>query len=234
MECNRFLIGLAGLPKVRDILLKSHESSLRLFEELDLRPLSKQEINGVIDLGIKEANEKNPTQTTIAPEARVALADLSEGLPHFIQQFCFSAFERDKDGVITGEDVLESAFGRGGALDLIGDRYYRDTFYNRIGKESYRQVLRIMAGSKSPWVTKDEIRKSFKGSATILDNAIHVLIIRNIIVPKEGEKGIYRLLHRGFAYWIRLYTTNPEEVKQLSLGQTNLNEPEEAASVSER
>ena len=33
----------------------------------------------------------------------------------------------------------------GGALDLIGDRYYRDAFYNRISKESYRQVLRIMA-----------------------------------------------------------------------------------------
>ncbi len=231
LECNRVVVGLAGLPKLRDVLLRSHESSLRLFEELDLKPLSKEETGRVIDQGIKEANEKNSESTSVAQEARNVLTFLAEGLPHFIQQFCFSAFEMDTDWSISNDDVWESALGRGGALDLIGDRYYRDAFYNRIAKESYRQVLRIMAASKSQWVTKGDIRRISRGNLTTLDSAIHALISRNIIVPKEGQRGVYKLLHRGFALWIRFFTIDPEEVKQLSVGETKAAQEEAVVSA---
>ena len=72
---------------------------------------------------------------------------------------------------------------------------------------SYRQVLRIMAENGNQWVSKSDIRKRFKGKPTTLDNAIHALRGRNIILTKEGERGVYRLQHQGFAYWIKLYTT---------------------------
>lgn len=98
-------------------------------------------------------------------------------------------------------------------MELIGDRYYRDNFYNKIKKESYRQVLRIMADNLDDWVTKKEIKTKFKGNDSTLDNALFALRDRKIILPKEGERGVYRLQHKGFAWWIKLYTMDPSSLQ---------------------
>lgn len=219
--CQRFVVGLAGLPKLRDVLEASHPSSLRLFEELELEPLSRKDVARVISEGLREANEKNSNRMAIMPDAQETLINLAEGFPHFIQQFCYCAFAKDIDWIISGEDVVDSAFEDGGAIELIGNCYYRDAFYNKIKQESYRKVLRIMASkvmtpTQSVWITKDEIRRSFHGKPTTLDNAIHALLSKNIIVPKEGTLGTYRLVHKGFAWWIRLFTSDPEQVKKIS------------------
>jgi hypothetical protein len=44
-------------------------------------------------------------------------------------------------------------------------------------------------------------------SIGLLDNALHALRKRHLIVSKEGERGVYRLQNRGFAFWIKLYAT---------------------------
>lgn len=211
--CSRVMFGLAGMPALRDVLRESHESSLRVFDELRLDALSHEEINSVVDAALKKANEINKEKTSIDDDARSALAALSEGYPHFIQQFGYSAFDHDKDGTISADDVWESAFGSAGALEKIGDRYYRDTFYNKIQKDSYRQVLRIMAEKSNSWITKAEIRAAFRGKDSTLDNAIHALRGRKIVVSKEGERGTYRLQQKGFAAWIKLHTTDAGEVQ---------------------
>ena len=220
--CGRLMIGLAGMPRLRDVLREGHASSLRIFDELPLDVLSQEEVSSVLDFALREANETNAEKTTIGAAARGALISLSEGYPHFIQQFGYSAFARDSDLVIDLEDVREGAFGPLGAMEKIGDRYYRDDFYNKIQKDSYRQVLRIMADSENQWVSKKDIRAAFRGKATILDNAIHALRNRKIILAKEGERGMYRLQHRGFAFWIRLYTTDPRDLQsQIEAVTTN-------------
>lgn len=211
--CNNFMLGIAGLLGVREVLRNSHASSLRIFDELLLQPLSRDEISAVIDRAISEANENNSEKTAIDEAARNWLINLSEGFPHFIQQFGYSAFERDSDGVISAEDVTEGAFGLHGAMEKIGDRFYRDDFYNKIQKESYRQVLRIMAKNGNQWISKPEIRKNFRGKETTLDNALHALRERKIILAKEGQRGTYRLQHMGFAFWIMLNTTNQQELE---------------------
>jgi len=207
--CSRIAVGLAGLPELRTVLAESHRSSLRLFEELILGRLSTAEVQQVVDLGLSRANATNAQQTVITAEAKNHLAFYSEGYPHFIQQFAYSAFAVDSDDVIDEEDVRRGGFARRGAMELIGDRYYRDDFYNKIQKESYRQVLRIMAAKVDGWVTKKEIKSLFKGPDTTLDNALFALRDRKIILAKEGERGVYRLQHKGFAWWIRLYTADP-------------------------
>jgi hypothetical protein len=212
--CNRIVVGLAGLPDVRAKLHASHPSSLRIFEEIHLGRLTDQEVTSVIDVCIKRANDTNTEQTTITDEARSMLCGFSEGYPHFIQQFGFSAFGRDSDNIIDRTDVESSAFGTRGALELVGDRYYRNDFYNKIQKESYRQVLRIMADDLDGWVTKSKISVRFKGTSSTLDNAIKALRDRHIILSKEGEKGVYRLQHKGFALWIKLYA-DPDFIREL-------------------
>lgn len=212
--CTRLAIGLAGLPELRNVLMSSHASSLRLFEELLLGRLSEAEVHQVIDVGLRRACEVNARPISITPEAKHSLAFFSEGYPHFIQQFAYSAFAVDADDMIDEQDVTTGAFGHRGAMELIGDRYYRDSFYNKVQKESYRQVLRIMADNLDDWVTKRDIKAKFRGPESTLDNALFALRERKIILPKEGERGVYRLQHKGFAWWIKLYTEDPSTRQQ--------------------
>jgi len=218
--CNRVMIGIAGLPEVRQVIMESHRSAIRAFDELHLGRLSPDEVDQVITLALEEAQELNGVPTDITDGARQFLATMSEGYPHFIQQFGYSAFAADTDNKIDEADAGKGAFGSLGAMEAIGDRYYRDNFYNRIQKDSYRQVLRIMADKLDGWVTKAEIRARFKGKTSILDNAIHALRERGIILPKEGERGVYRLQHKGFALWMKMYTTEPSAL-QRSLESSN-------------
>jgi hypothetical protein len=218
LDCEKVMIGLAGLPELRQVLLDSHPSSLRLFEEIPVSRLSNEEVKMVIDICIKRANSTNIEQTTIDEEATNLLVSLSEGYPHFIQQFGYCAFAADTDGKISMEDVGSSALGKRGGLEIIGDRYYRNDFYNKIQKDSYRQVLRIMAEKHDGWITKAEIKEKFEGKESTLDNAIQALRDRHIILSQEGQRGVYRLQHRGFALWIKLYTSDQIQFKQGSLG----------------
>jgi Cdc6-like AAA superfamily ATPase len=209
--CDRLLVGLAGLPELREVLRESHASALRIFDEVQLERLAPGDIQAVIDKCITTANKQNLEQTSITDEARQVIVAMSEGYPHFIQQFGYSAFDADSDHNIDATDAAKGAFGPRGALHLIGDRYYRDDFYNKIQKDSYRQVLRIMADKLDAWVSKDEIRAIFKGKDSTLSNALQALRDRRIILSKEGDRGIYRLQHKGFAWWIKLQRDSPSE-----------------------
>lgn len=219
--CNRVLVGLAGLPELRTKLHASHPSALRIFEELPLGRLSDAEVGSIIDICIKTANETNEEKTFIAADAKQSIINYSEGYPHFIQQFGYSAFSADVNGTIENDDVLQGSFGPKGALESIGNRYYRDNFYNKIQKDSYRQVLRIMADDLDGWVSRAKIREKFKGNNAILNNALKALRDRHIILSKEGERGVYRLQHRGFALWIKFYA-DPDFLKALSQAATHL------------
>jgi len=212
-NANKVLFILAGLPKTRDILSSSHESSLRLFEEFKLTPLSRDEVNEVITKGLEEA-KKHGSQTTIENEALKYIYLYSEGYPHFVQQIGYSAFVVDTDNHIDKSDVNDAMFNKNGALDLIGDRYYKNMYYSKIKKDSYRQILNIMASKSNKWVSKKEIKKYFKGKKTTLENGIKALRDRNIILSKPGTRGLYRLQWIGFAFWININNKRSEQVKE--------------------
>jgi hypothetical protein len=120
------------------------------------------------------------------------------------------------------------------ALDLIGDRYYRNDFYNKIQPDSYRQVLRIMAEYLDGSVARAKIKSKFKGKDTTLNNALRALRDRHIILSKEGAKGIYRLQHKGFALWIKLFA-DPDFLRSLfeNAAPSEI-EPQEQASLTSK
>ena len=209
-NANKVLLILAGLPKVRDILRTSHESSLRLFEEFKLTPLSRDEAENVIKRGLKEA-EKHSHVTTITDEAIEHIYFYSEGYPHFVQQIGYSAFAVDTDNNITAEDVKHGMFMENGAFDLIGDRYYKDMYYNKIKIDSYREILNIMAKKFNDWVSRKEIEQQFHGKKDTLTNGIKALRDRNIILSKPGRRGLYRLQWIGFAVWINIINKRKEQ-----------------------
>lgn len=214
LNCNHFIVGMAGLPTLKQSLMNSHPSSLRLFEDILIEQLTNNEVEKVIERCLEDSERLNNMKTEITNGAKQALVDLSEGYPHFIQQFGYCAFSEDTDNIIDEKDCLNGAFKPQGALDQIGERFYRNNFYNKIKKESYRQVLRIMAENQDSWVTKPYIKSKYKGKNSDLNNAIKALKDRHIILPQEGKAGIYKLQHKGFAMWIKLRASSPTEMKE--------------------
>lgn len=202
-NCSKVLIIMAGLPRLRSILRESHESSLRLFEEQELNTLSPDEVKEVIGKGIKEIKEKSSIDVTVDEDALDHIVFFSEGYPHFVQQIGYSVLELDKDNHITKNNVIQAMFMEGGALDCIGDRYYKHLYFDLIKEDSYRRILHIMAEKEDNWISKKEIEKDFKGKGTTLTNGLKALRERNIILSKPGTKGVYRLQWKGFALWLK-------------------------------
>ncbi len=203
--CNNIMFLAAGLPDVTEKLYSSHESSLRIFSQLKIKELSPEDRYYVIDRGVEEGNRVNDEKTTITREGKEHISTLSEGYPHFIQQFSYSAFEFNNDGEISAEDVLSGAFNPGGALDAIGSRYYASRYHEQIKSDEYREVLSIMAENMNAWTTKKYIKEKFSGSEQTLNNALQALTSRKIILRNQSKRGEYRLQQKGFALWIKLF-----------------------------
>ena len=200
---NNVLFIITGLPNLRDVLLESHESSLRLFQELNLKTLSKKETSEVINAGLKMAEKNNHVDVEIDEKAQELIYEYSEGYPHFIQQIGYSAFETDSDNKISEDDVKLGFFQKDGALELIGDRYFANLFYKEINTDLQREILTIMSENWNGWTSREEIKKEFSKKETDLSNSIRSLIEKGIIIPKEGSRGQYRLQWGSFAFWIK-------------------------------
>jgi hypothetical protein len=203
--CQNIMFIVVGLPETSIKLAKSHESSLRIFNHIRVKELNPKDRFYVIDKGIEEGNRINDEKTSISEEAKKHISTLSEGYPHFIQQFAYTAFDYNSDGEISSEDVLEGAFKDGGAIDAIGSRYYASDFHSKIKSDEYRQVLGIMAESLNEWIKKSDIRDKFTGQDQTLTDALAALTQRKIILKNDSVRGEYRLQQKGFALWIKLF-----------------------------
>jgi hypothetical protein len=204
-DCHNVMFVVAGLPDACEKISESHQSALRIFSQMKILPLIEKDSNFVVERGINQANEVNEVKVEIETEALQRIAGLSEGYPHFIQQFAYSAFESNVDSKITTADVLAGAFNPGGALDQIGARYYANAYFDKIKSDEYRQVLSIMAKKQNSWVKKSEIRAQFSGDDSTLSNALTALTSRKIILKNPSIIGEYRLQQKGFALWISLF-----------------------------
>lgn len=201
-NCSKVLFGLAGLPTILAKLRESHQSSPRLFETMLLEPLEVHERKRVVTLGLEEANRKNKDATSITSEALDFLAELSEGYPHFVQQFAYSAFEQDDDNLIDEDDVGEGAFKEGGALSQLGDKFFKEMYHARISSEDYRRVLDAMAQYGDEWVTRKTIITESGVTEANVGNALLTLKSKDVILQDDTRRGFYRLPTASFAAWI--------------------------------
>ena len=200
--CNQVLFGLAGLPILLDRIRTSHPSAARIFNLIGLTPLELDERKEVVRRGLAEANGKNSTQTEITPDGLDLLAELSEGYPHFIQQFAYCAFEADSDDVLDASDVVNGAYEDGGAIAQLGTKYFDDLYYNKIASERYRNILNSMADFGDQWLSRKQILNLSGESQTTVSNALNALKTRNILIADSTRQGFYRLPTRSFAAWI--------------------------------
>jgi hypothetical protein len=208
--CERVALGLAGISNVLQTLQESHASALRILTTIRLEPLLPEERLEVVAKGLKKAHEKNGFEVTITEDALSRVTLYSEGYPHFIQQFAYSAFDADEDNAITLDDVMKGAWGENGAFAQLGVKYFEDLYFAQIGSDEYRQVLRAMAEHLDHWVSKEQIRSAVSLKNTTLANALTALKKRRIILPMPGQQGMYRLPLKSFAAWIKGFATRPQ------------------------
>ena len=111
---------------------------------MELMPLEKSECEQVLEIGLREATKKNGFDIHITQEAENEIATLSEGYPHFLQEFAYCAFEEDNDNIIESGDVLDSLFREHGSFDQLGRKYFTQ-YYEAPSSDDYRKVLDTMA-----------------------------------------------------------------------------------------
>lgn len=210
-ECRKVNFTIAGQLSIVDKLRESHESSLRIFTMLDLQPLTNLEQREVVLRGMRLANEKNLQTTNIEDRAVERLAELSEGYPHFIQQYSYSAFEADVDDLITVKDVEEGAYSENGAIWSIGKKYFDSLYFSKISSDQYRKVLRFMVSFGDSWVSRKQILDSSEVDETTANNALQALKQREIIVSDSSRRGYYKLPTQSFAVWISTVAEAPGE-----------------------
>jgi hypothetical protein len=201
-KCERVCLGLAGISDVIDKLKASHESSVRILHHMRLEPLLPQERLDALKLGIEAADKKNSVATAMQPDAAQLIAQLSEGYPHFIQQYAYSAFEVDMDHNITIEDVTAGAYGENGALDQLGARYFEGMYSDEIDSDDYRTVLKTMAADNNEWMTRKQIKAASGLKDTTLTNALSAMSKRHIIQRHREKSGLYKLPSGSFRAWI--------------------------------
>jgi hypothetical protein len=201
--CDQVCLGLAGLPTLITTLRGSHDSAPRVFEALNLQPIGHKDSLSVIYRGIDLANQENADKTSITDEAAHLIVRLAEGYPHFIQQFAFSAFDEDKDGIIDATDVQNGAFAPNGALDQLGKRYFDDMYYVKVWSDDYRKVLHAMTDYLDGWAPRADIIRKSGIKESQVNNALTALRDRNIIIANPQHRGEYRLPTKSFAVWIK-------------------------------
>lgn len=210
---EKLCIGLAGLPNLIQVLRDNHESSPRLFKTMSLQVLEQGDREEVLERGLAEAKEKNNFETTMTPDAKRLICHLSEGYPHFLQEFAYCAFEEDADNVIDSNDVINSLFRENGAFDQLGRKYFNQ-YYAAVGSDAYRTVLAVMAEKMGDWIDRATIIKEGKLNGGIVDNALRALKAKNIIIHHDMKPGLYRLPTKSFAVWIKSRNQVEKAVEQ--------------------
>ena len=200
---DKICIGLAGLPALTSKLRESHESSLRLFHVLHLKPLEPAERKSVLSSRLAHANTKNEERVTMQDGAFDMIGNFSEGYPHFLQEFAYCAFEADSDNVISTEDFLDSLFDENGAFDQLGVKYF-DKSYSTPASDEYRKVLDAMSEHNDSWVSRSMLISESGIKPATIDNALRALKAKDIILQDDSRQGYYRLPTRSFAVWISL------------------------------
>jgi hypothetical protein len=212
MGCERVCLGLAGLPTLIPKLRESHGSAPRVFEVMVLEPLTRDECKAVVRRGLDLARAKEGAVTEIAEPALEHLAELSEGYPHFIQQFAYSAFDEDVDNNISEIDVAQGAFKENGALDQLGKRYFNEMYFERVWSEDYKKVLHTMTEHLDAWIPRSTIIKESQVKESQVNNALNALTVRAVILHGDQRRGEYKLPTKAFAVWIKALLAKQESL----------------------
>lgn len=196
------LVVICGLPALDDVMRESHPSSFRAFRKIELGRVDRDDVANLIDRCMTA--QRNVPPVTTSARARELLIALSEGFPHFAQEFGFCAFAEVSDGQIDTDDVTTGASKPGGAIDRIGEAYHFGSMYDALDGAELELVLAIGPFALTEqWVSTEMVRKHIS-NPNILDEAFKSLVRKGILLLDTQSRKKYKFRHNAFAYWVKL------------------------------
>lgn len=214
--CHKVIVGLAGLTESTQVLVRSHASSLRIFDELPLVNLERDEVGALLDdVQIIDGDDWFG-EFKITQEARDILFKFSGGHPHMLHQLGYCAFEEackveGGELVVELSHVISGAFGRRGAFDLIGDVYFRKPIEEI---EKIPGVLRVLDHlcEISSGDTLARISDELGFSEIEVNSLLNALLGVGLIARHDGNH--FGVRHAALPYWLKAW--RPQRVDQHS------------------
>ena len=200
LRCNRFMIGVAGLPSLPTALTASHKSAARPFKIIPLGRMSPQEAGALVAAGIAAGARKNDHPITVTNDAISAIVDLADGVPHLLQQIAHCAFEEDTDWHLDKNDVDEGLNGPAGALTSIAVANGWTEVVRAASTDARWAILRFLAQSHAGRATRKAIHDLGLASEAEIEARISQLVQNGMIEDAPG--GHVALSSRFFRRWI--------------------------------
>ncbi|MBI5182781.1 MAG: ATP-binding protein [Nitrospinae bacterium] len=200
------LLILVGIPERRDDLIKHQPSVARIFDIVDLPPMSKDESTQFFKIMFDKQG------ISIDQEAISLMIELSGGFPMLMHEVGDAVFWVNTDNRIDGKDAV------GGILEAaknVGKKYLDPQIYRAIGSETYRTILRKI--SELPLGTtfqrKKILEKITNDERKTFDNFLQRIKKLGIICETE-QRGEYRFINQLYHLYVGLEAFGAKKEKK--------------------
>ena len=176
-----YLVGVTGAMQK---LMSDHPSIGRVFENVELRPMSHSESRDVIERTLLSSSSGRDIR--VSEESIEWVVETASGFPAIIHTLCYEAFESDTDQVLDQDDFAKAA-------DEVVSRIKRaelGQLLRTAGAGDYRRILMAMAEYEDALVPRAYIGERIGRSSDQLGSYLDNLLKRNII--ERTDRGVYR------------------------------------------
>lgn len=203
-ECSlssvQLCVLVVGLEDRRRQLVGNQESLARVFELIDIKPWSDEEVKEFYDTNFKRAN------ATIDPNALQLIIQYTGGLPVLAHEIGDSVWRMANEYKITHDDVVT---GIRRAAKIIGLKYLEPSMLDAIHSETYRSILQKLSSSLSELSDMPEM--CFRRSNLIkiltpdetkaVDYFLKRMTTLGVIEKGSNGRGIYRFPNLLYALY---------------------------------
>ena len=187
---------LVGLPERRNQLVQSQPSLARVFDLVEIKPLSEQEAETFFRQSFASVG------MAILQEAVQPLWRFSGGYPPFAHEIGDATFKADTDRVVTRRDAFS---GISNAVDIIGGKYIQPQIYEAIRSQHYRSILSKLALGDVVIRRKEYIHRLSSDETKVFDNFLRKMrelgVLRQVRDLGPGVYMFSSLLYSTY-FWL--------------------------------
>ena len=188
-----YLVGVTGAMQK---LMSDHPSIGRVFENVELRPMSQSESRDVIERTLQSSPSSRGIR--VSDESVQWVVEMASGFPAIIHTLCYEAFENDTDLVLDKSDFDKAA------VEVVTriKRAELGALLRKAGAGRLQQILIAMADYDSPVVPLSFIGQQLNLESNQFSSQMNTLKERKVI--ENTKRGMYRYVDP----MLRLYVQN--------------------------
>ncbi len=197
---------LVGIQERREDLAKHQPSASRIFDVIDLPPMTQSESEEFFAAVFGRLN------IPVATDALSLMIRLSGGLPMLMHEVGDAIFWGDTDGYIDEKDAMDGIID---AAETVGKKYLDPQVYYALRSATYRSILRRIG--KLPLGTsfrrQEVLERLPDREGNTFDNFLHRIRRIGIIGPTEA-RGEYKFANQLYHLYVQLEAYRAEKEKR--------------------